>query len=181
MEKDLIGAETWACGRYALTPWMRREILMAVAEMYVAWSRRGYSWSCDDELRYEKVEPFPVETPDDFLHELTDEFHPVRRAVRLEYFVGFFTWLRGYCVEQWGGDIGEPDEHSQHSPLWLATIRAWDWMTELRVCEVTEWHAGQLVRNEAGGAQPAASRNSSAVASRTTRSGPASGRKQSKT
>jgi hypothetical protein len=145
MSKDLIGTETWECVRYALTPRMRREILLTVAEIYAGWLNQDYSWEWSvAEQQYGQVDAHPVATVDDFLSELTDVPDPRSRRDRSSYRDELYEWQRDFYYEEWGDDIYEPDDDTGDDPFWVAELRVCGWLEGLRVDDVAEWYEEHL-------------------------------------
>jgi hypothetical protein len=155
MDQDVIGTEAWGCDGCALTPRMRRDILLVAVEMYESWEAVGTSLRWDREVGgLVEVEPNPVLTMGDFLCELTGERHPHLRWDLLDYSDELFDWLKDFLHETWGDAIGGHDEDEEDDdldPVWEAQCRVHEWLAALRVEDVLGWRSAQQ-RVESGAA-----------------------------
>lgn len=149
MDRDLIGTETWDCDGCALTPAMRRDLLVAAAEMYESWEAGGTSWQWDRATGgLVQTEAGPVLTIGDFFDQLTGERHPFLRGDLLDYSDEFSDWLKEYLHETWeqslecnGDDDGE--EEDDPDPVGEAHCRASEWLRSMRVEDVLAWRSAQ--------------------------------------
>lgn len=131
-----VGTDVWDCDGRQLTPQMRQDILMTVAEMYRRWEAQegSYEWEWKDDnkiaggvvLKKRHV----VTTVSDLFKELTRNLICRDRWDPADCGDEFDAWLKDYLHDHWKGDHCEDDVLD---PLMAAEDRVRAWLLDINL------------------------------------------------